>query len=54
VNDGIEYAPPEVLFGEVPYHLLDPQTYDIWSAGVLVNHLSSLLFLTPPPPLLPF
>jgi serine/threonine protein kinase len=34
-----EWAPPEVLFGALPFHAPDPRTYDMWSIGVLFLEL---------------
>jgi len=31
----LNYAPPEVIFGENPYSLTHPGSYDLWSVGVL-------------------
>jgi len=34
-EETLDYAPPEVLFSDQPYDSDDPQSYDIWSVGVL-------------------
>lgn len=34
-ESSLNYAPPEVIFGENPYSLTQPRSYDLWSVGVL-------------------
>lgn len=34
-EETLDYAPPEVLFSDEPYSSEYPQSYDIWSVGVL-------------------
>lgn len=34
-----DYAPPESIFGDIPFYLNDPRSYDIWSVGVLFLEL---------------
>jgi serine/threonine protein kinase len=34
-ESSMDYAPPEVIFGSIPYSLSDPLSYDLWSVGVL-------------------
>merc|ERR1719242_1423949 len=35
----LDYAPPEVLFSHLPYNELVPESYDVWSVGVLFLEL---------------
>eukprot|EP01135_Chromosphaera_perkinsii_P009291 Nk52_evm43s1705 gene=Nk52_evmTU43s1705 len=32
----MDYAPPEVIFGDLPYSLAHPTSYDMWSVGILM------------------
>jgi len=34
-ESSLDYAPPEVIFGSIPYSLSHPLSYDLWSVGVL-------------------
>lgn len=34
-EESIDYAPPEVIYSQIPFFEPDPTTYDIWSLGVL-------------------
>lgn len=35
-EETLDYAPPEVLFGNKPYDEENPHTYDLWSMGVMI------------------
>ena len=35
-EETLDYAPPEVLLGDVPFDTVLPESYDSWSIGVVI------------------